>query len=163
LENTTFTIQEPLKFDCYKNHQYPTASRDKISVVIQLHPYFWDRTKKRFLTPVTLEVNPNTTPFPVTMVASMPNNKDFIAGVEVTIEGLQCSECANGYGDPAEPSNSCPNQTIPNTSPQKWQAAKPRWFLSKDDIQTYQQAITLGKADRIPNIKNTCNSGCWIE
>ncbi len=80
LENTTFTIQEPLKFDCYKNHQYPTASRDKISVVIQLRTYFWDGTKKITLDNKTLEVNPNTTSFPVTMVASMPNDKNFAGG-----------------------------------------------------------------------------------
>lgn len=132
-------------------------------MVVQLRTFFWDGEKKVTLENKTLEVNPNTTPFPVTIVASMPNDKDFIGGVEITIDGLQCSECANGYGDPTESTNSCPNQAILNTNPQKWQAAKPRWFGGNDNIRTYQQAITLGKANRIPNVKNTCNSGCWIE
>ena len=68
MKNTTFTIPEPRKFDCYKNHQYTNPpSGDKISVLIQLRTFFWNARKQETLDTKTLEVNPNTTLFPVTM------------------------------------------------------------------------------------------------
>jgi hypothetical protein len=50
MKNTTFTIPEPQKFDCYKNHQYTNPpSGDKISVLIQLRTFFWNARKQETL------------------------------------------------------------------------------------------------------------------
>ncbi len=95
--DSNIIISEPEGFNsCYLRHQQPGASTDKISVVINLKTYIFNGQRLVPLgDPQVITVNPNTTPFPITMVAKLPNNGT-AAAIEVTIQGVNCSECAGG-------------------------------------------------------------------
>lgn len=157
---TTFTIEEPKEFACYLRHQQSGAPTTKISVVINLKTYFYDGQRSVPLDDnKNLQVDPNNTPFPVTLTANMPSDGTF-GKVEVTIQGLNCSECASGYGNTMESTGPCYSSGIPNSSPPQYRAAIPQWYDSFV-IRAYSTTVNLGHMSRVPNVSNSC--GCTVQ
>ena len=157
---TKFSISEPEAFtNCYLSHQQPGAPTGKISVVINLKTFFYDGTKKVYVDDQNLTVDPNTTPFPVTITAKMPN-EGTPGGVDILVQGLNCSECANGYGSGMEPTQACNLMLVPNTNPQEYRAAMPQWFGTATQ-SAYAANKNVGIVPRMPNISNSC--GCIVK
>lgn len=84
---------------------------------------------------------------------------------DVSILGIECSECGLQYGDQQEPSGMCGAQiyTDNSTNPATitYQAAKPKWyksFLFRDALTT----ADLKAIERAPNILGTCDINCRI-
>lgn len=106
-----------------------------------------------------LTVDPNTTPFPVTITAKMPN-EGTPGGADILVQGLNCSECANGYGSGMEPTQACNLMLVPNTNPQEYRAAKPQWSGTATQ-SAYAATKNVGPVSRVPNISNSC--GCIVK
>lgn len=158
---TNFIIEEPELFtNCYLRYQQTGAPTTKISVVIYLKTSFYDGTRKVPIDEKTLTVNPNTTPFPVTIAANMPNDGSTPGEVEVTIHGVECSECAAGHGSSMEPTQACQIALVPNTSPQQYRAARPQWSGTLY-VTSYSATRNLGHIPRMPNVSNSC--GCTVQ
>jgi hypothetical protein len=158
---TKFSISEPEKFtNCYLSHQQPGAPTGKIPVVINLTTFYYDGTRKVPLDNQNLTVDPNTTPFPVTIDAKMPSDRNTPAAIEILVQGLKCSECANGYGSPVEPTQACNLMLVPNTNPQEYRAAIPQWSGTATQ-STYAATKNLGVVPRMPNVSNSC--GCIVK
>lgn len=107
----------------------------------------------------TLTVNPSITPFPVTMTVKMPN-EGTPAGVDLLIQGLDCSECAGGNGSGFEPTQACDVTLVPNTNPQEYRAAKPQWFGVVTQSE-YVRTRNIGITAKYINVSNSC--GCTVK
>lgn len=127
--------------------------------MINLKTYSFNGNNKVYLDDKTLTVNPNNTSFPVTLSANMPSDGK-AAYVEVVVQGLTCSECANGYGDPQEqPYANCPNMVVFGSSPFQYIAARPQWFAVLQ-VPAYLPTINMYNVQRTMNVPNTC--GCYV-
>lgn len=156
LAYTTFTIQEPQSFNnCYLRHQQPGAPTTKISVLVSLRTSFSYRQRQETVTDTSATINPNVTPFPVTLTGRVPTDGT-PAKYEVIIQGLDCSECANGHGaDPNDRYGTCPASVNYNTNPPQYRAARPQWSTGSY-IYAYSTSLTVGLFEQIENVPRSC-------
>ncbi len=91
----------------------------------------------------------------------MPSGSGEIGIVEVNIQGVNCSECANGWSFSQEsPYSTCNPYTITTTSPLSYLAAIPRWSEEYSIVQ-YEAIRDLGSTIRTYNKPNSC--GCTVQ
>lgn len=158
----TFSVYEPLNYNCYTHHQGPGVAATKIKLHFNL--------KTQYINPRNLGVdyvdyrdasfdfNPATDTWPKVIVMEAPSKNPWYC--EVIIVGTECAECANTYGLPTDIGGNCNAQTF-STNPLTYQGAKPRW----DDRFTFRDVITkadLRSRERIPNVPASCDNNCII-
>ncbi len=161
----TFVIYEPANNNCYARHQGSGVPTTKIKLAIFI--------KTKYINPrnagadyITYDekppviFDPAVDTWPISIIANAPNKNPWYC--EVNIQGIECAECANGYGLPTESSGQC-SANVFLTTPRTYQGAKPRW-QSQFTFQNYVTTanLMLYLTDRIPNLPNTCNSSCII-
>jgi len=159
----TFTLQQPLNYECFVNHYVQGVPNTKIGLAIHytVNHISANNNGPTYVSVAegTLTFNPSTDVFPLTFTALSPVSGPW--NIVVIIEGTQCAECANGYGDQQEASGPCVSYTYTG-NPTTYQAAKPRWQggAGPNNNATVQN---IRAPERIPNVLNTCNIDCRIQ
>lgn len=152
-----FTILEPNNYSCYVRHQGAGVPTTKIKLLINLTTKYVNPSNTGVdyigYDDVNFNFDPSTMSFPVTIAAKIPSK--YVWGCEVNIQGTQCSECANGYGDPTESTGNC-GAYVYTTSPLTYRSAIPRWQSFTGFGTTNISTAVTNKADRIPNFPNSC-------
>lgn len=157
----TYTIQQPLDYNCYLNH---AGTGRKIKLYINVITKFFIPTGPNagynIYADNDLIVDPSVTPFPITITVDAPSTEsDSFYLTEVNIQGEECSTCANGWGYGGDQPSLCAPFTDATTNPVSYRAAKPRWNKVYT-FPAYHTAENLPSADRIMNVPNTC--GCTV-
>lgn len=157
----TFTITEPKDYNCYIDQ---AGTGRKIKMFINVVTKYIDPNSNTSNTigwdDKSIIIDPSATPFPVTITARVPINSSSLSVIDVNMEGVECSTCANGYSLPTEtPYGQCPSTIITTTTPWSYRAAKPRWSGTRT-LRNPPATLTVNPLERIPNVPNSC--GCTV-
>lgn len=164
----TFKIYEPKEYLCYTLHQADGVPKIKIKLHFNLKTtYYVPGSGSTVNSPEyddqSIDFDPATNTWPLTISMKAPSKNSWFC--EVSILGIECSECGLQYGDQQEPSGMCGAQTYTDNSTNPatitYQAAKPKWyksFLFRDALTT----ADLKAIERAPNILGTCDINCRI-
>ena len=159
----TFVIPSLPNFDCYKNTA-GTGSKIRITINLKTRYHLGSSSGANYIDITGGDKNkdfdPSSEQFPITIVAPIPNDTrtDWSWEVEVNITGLDCSPCANGYGDSQhESTGTCPsNWIVPGSNPWQYYAAYPRWNSVFRKVG-YVTTFNLLSIKRAYNKPNSCN------
>ncbi len=159
----TFTMPQPEKYECFVRHQDFGVPKTKIKLNIHYTTRIitGSTTGDTFI-PVAddfISFDPAVDVFPMTFTADAPVSG--LWGIVIVIQGTECSECANDFGDPKEASGSCDSYTYTGT-PLTYQAAKPQWTGEMGYRDNNSVQIIKAPA-RTSNVLSTCNENCRIQ
>lgn len=159
----TVTISRPENFDCYILHQLstPQPSQRRIKIKLTVETTIvngapgTDRIDSR-----NIEIDPNNSSlFPITVSLNGASQQQYTT--VCTFVGIECSECARGFGGSSISSDlqcSNPDPIIIPGPLLTYRGALPRWEGSRTVNAGQNVAITQVK--RIMNQSNSC--GCRV-
>lgn len=161
-------VTKPVKIydpggNCYTKHQGSGVPAIKIKMHINIVIKYIEATSSRgnYITydDKSVDFDPTLNTWPITINCYVPSSGQF--DCYLNIQGTECSECANGYGDPQDVGNLCNAYTYVGNPP-TYQGAKPQW--EDNYVYTYPfTSIDLSHPRRFTNVEGSCSNGCIIQ